>query len=104
MGVSADTPSPRTPGGGGKPLQPPRDGTRPGACAQPGEAPPLGPPRARSAQMSRVGLEKGKAGEGSAAQGGRAPYVAAFLPPASSPSPVSPRRRSAPLGPGALSQ
>lgn len=67
----------------------------PGACAQPGEAPPLEPPRARSAQMSRVGLEKGKAGEGSAARG-TGPYVAASLPPASSPGPVSPRRGPAP--------
>nr|XP_036863919.1 protein SET isoform X2 [Manis javanica] len=65
----------------------------PGASARPGEAPPLQPPRARSAQMSRVGLEKGKAGEGSAARG-PAPYVAACLPPASSPGPVSPRRGS----------
>lgn len=85
---------PVPPRGEGKPLR--HHVTRPrGACAQPGEAPPLGPPRARSAQMSRVGLEKGKAGEGRAARGA-GPYVAAFLPPASSPGPVSPRRGSAP--------
>lgn len=86
------SPAPAPPRGEGKPLR--HHVTRPpGASARPGEAPPLQPPRARSAQMSRVGLEKGKAGEGSAARG-PAPYVAACLPPASSPGPVSPRRGS----------
>lgn len=58
-----------------------------------------GPASGRRAPVARKcpgsGWRRGKRGRG-ARRGGPGPYVAAFLPPASSPSPVSPRCGPAP--------
>lgn len=85
----------------------PRHSRRREAAPPPRDAPAWGPPcrparpglSGRRAPVARKcpgsGWRRGKRGRG-ARRGGPTPYVAAFLPPASSPSPVSPRRGPAP--------
>lgn len=74
---------------------PPRDTPAGGPARSRARPRPSGrrAPIARKCPGSSQG--RGKRGRG-ARRGGPAPYVAAFLPPASRPGPVSPRRGSAP--------